>query len=640
MRARLLELINADPSDSRLENDITNDSFFGFPLEPIIRAEEQLLNKDHRSVAYFSMEFGLAPSIYNTFSTRNKIHESNKIKKHEIFSNLKDMDYYHSFLFEELMDLPIYSGGLGVLAGDALKSCADINLSVAGVGILWNKGYFKQNFWFKYGQVPEEMKWDPKSYPGLIPTNNIISMFLGQYELKLKIWKYYVYSHDKTSVVPLILLDANLPENPDNFKKLTDQLYRADYPLIKIAQRIILGIGGVRALDSLGYSIDLYHLNEGHAALAYLEAKKPLAYTCHTPVEAGHYRFHSFDLARLLSNEDVSKIMEAGAAEGDIANLTKLAMNTCSHVNAVAKKHGEITRIQFPEFKDKIKSITNGVHTQTWMSVPISDVLEKYSDKKGGAALKESQHFKYDLWNAHQKNKKHLCQTLRYWLLNENVFTICWARRIAPYKRPSLILHNIEKLLDIAKTVGQIQIILAGKSHPSDSIGSTHIREMLDKIDALTQHRDLIKVIFLENYDTYIAKMLVSSVDVWLNNPLPPFEASGTSGMKAIANGVIQLSTLDGWVVEAQDMGIGRIFGYTPPQGFIGSEHDYKLKEDSDELYKNLEELMALYYRTIYEKEFFYQSEWLDMMINCISASGFFSAHRMVSEYNSNIWHL
>lgn len=654
-------LTGADPADSRLKNDISDKEFFGFPIEPITKAEQNLKSMETRSVAYLSMEFGLAPSIYNTLKSKNPIHELNRIKKHEIFSNLKDMDYYHSFLFEELLDLPIYSGGLGVLAGDALKSCADLSLSVAGVGILWNKGYFKQNFWFKYGQVPEELQWDPKTYPGLIPLDKYISVQLGQYDLKLKLWKYYVYSLDKKSVVPLVLLDANLPDNPDNFKKLTDQLYRADYPLIKIAQRALLGIGGVKALDALGYSISLYHLNEGHAALAWLElmkkynsfdkVKSKLAYTCHTPVEAGHDRFDRSDLSKLLTEDDINKIMSTPAAEGNIANLTKLAMGTTSFVNSVAEKHGEVTRLQFPDFKDKIKSITNGVHTYTWVSSPIAQVLDKYQDKignwrkypnllKNAGNLKSSQHFKYDLWNAHQINKKHLCQTLKNWLLDVNVFTVCWARRIAPYKRPSLILHDLQKLLDISKTVGPIQIILAGKAHPADNMGSTHIREMLEKIDALSDDRDLIKVIFLENYDTYIAKLLTSSVDIWLNNPLPPFEASGTSGMKAIINGVLQLSTLDGWIVEAKDMNIGRIFGYVPQAGFIGSEHNYKLGEDSSALYKSLEEMAALYYRTLYEKDFFYKSEWLDMMINCISAGGFFNTGRMITDYNNSAWKL
>ncbi|OGC05568.1 hypothetical protein A2230_08745 [candidate division WOR-1 bacterium RIFOXYA2_FULL_36_21] len=659
MKEKFLKLSFMDINDPRTEKDVSNKKFFDFPIESIINAEENLYSEQSKSVAYFSMEFGLSPSFYNTFKSFSAINEINTIKSHEIFSNLKDMDYYHRFEFEELLDLPIYSGGLGVLAGDTLKSCADLNLSVAGIGILWGKGYFKQNFWFKYGQFPEELRWDPKTYPGLIPLDKYVYIELDKFKVKLKLWKYYIYSFDKKHVVPLILMDSDIEENPEEIRNLTDQLYRSDNQNIKIAQRTILGIGGAKALNELGYKIDTHHLNEGHAALAFVElikkyssaeeAKNHLAYTCHTPVEAGHDRFQRENLKKFLDKESLQIIEKTKAVEKDLINLTKLAMDTTSFVNAVAQKHGEITRLQFPMFKEKIKSITNGVHVHTWVSESIAKLLDKYRKTIGDwrqepqnlkhiSSLGGSQHFKYDLWNAHKENKKNLCKTFKHWLLEEHIFTICWARRIAPYKRPSLILHNLTKLIDIAKTVGPLQIILAGKAHPSDNMGSSHIKEIMDKIDQLSANRDAIKIIFLENYDTYIAKLLTSSVDLWLNNPLPPFEASGTSGMKAILNGIPQLTTLDGWVVEAKDWGIGRIFGYTPPPGTIGSEQDKHLDDDSEALYKNLEELMALYYRTLYEKDFFYQSEWLQMMINCIAAAGYFNTQRMVIEYNQSAW--
>ena len=191
----------------------------------------------------------------------------------------------------------------------------------------------------------------------------------------------------------------------------------------------------------------------------------------------------------------------------------------------------------------------------------------------------------------------------------------------------------------MAQSIGPIQIIFAGKAHPNDNLGFTYINTMLERIDSLADHRDTIKVFMLENYDTYFGKLLTSSVDVWLNNPLPPFEASGTSGMKAILNGVLQLSTLDGWVVEAKDKNIGRIFGYVPPEGEIGNESNLRLDEDSKKLYDTLENMMALYYESFGRGEPKLGSDWIDMMINCISISGFFSTHRMVSEYNNTIWH-
>lgn len=643
-------MIGTDVFNERFKEDITEVLFFGFPLKPILEAEELLKDPAQKSIAYLSMEFGLAPSVYHTFLTKREIAEENYLRRHQVFSNMRAMDYYHVLPLEKLLDIPIYSGGLGVLAGDALKSSADLKLSLAGVGILWNKGYFKQNFWFREGQIPEELKWDPHTYPGLVPLEKFVKLRLNGEELKLKIWKYYIFSQDKVSVTPLLLLDSNLPENPEYMRKLTDQLYRSDNAWWKIMQRAILGIGGLRALEELGYTIDKYHLNEGHAALAFLEKpEKSFAYTCHTPVEAGHDRFAIHDLTQVLDPQQIALVKKFGAESGEVVNLTLLAMNTSSRVNAVAKKHGEVTRLQFPAHREKIQSITNGVHTFTWLSDPIAKVLDKYQSRLGDwrkdpnlltqvQSLKEDLTFRRDLWKAHQENKKALSDFLRHWHFDPQCFTLAWARRIANYKRPSLLLQDTERLLRFSRKVGPIQIVFAGKAHPQDNLGFTYINEMLSRIDSMEGDRKTLRVTFLENYDTYIAKLLTGSVDVWLNNPLPPFEASGTSGMKAILNGVLQLSTLDGWVVEAAEANIGRIFGYVPPEGKIGSERDLKLKEDADLLYRALEDLLSIYYRTRAKNEAGEPSEWVDMMINCVSQAGYFNSQRMLIEYNDRIW--
>lgn len=658
MDNKITDLIKLDTSDEKYLKDISETDFFGFPLQPIIEAEENLLSKDKTSIAYFSMEYGLAPSIYHIFKTVNPVKNSNVISKHEVFSNMKDMDYYHYLPLKKIIDLPIYSGGLGVLAGDTLKSSADLGISLAGIGILWNKGYFRQKFWFRAGgQVPDVMSWDPNSYPGLIPLKPRIDITLSGQKLYLKLWKYYVFSNDFKRVVPLVLLDANLGENQEYFRELTDQLYRATNNWIKISQRAILGMGGVKALEALGYSIDKYHLNEGHAALAFVEKaktedpeklKEKFAYTCHTPVAAGHDRFDLQELGAVLSPE-ATEIVKMFGRDGNQANLTLLAMSASAHANAVAKKHGEITRLQFPRFRDKITSITNGIHTHTWISKPIRVLLKKYTDRIGDwesdpcllsnvQNLKSDHGFRKELWSAHIENKKSLAKFLEFWYFDEKAFTIGWARRIAPYKRPTLLLQDPNRLLEIAKRVGPMQIVIAGKAHPADVPASIHLDLMLEKITMLSGERKHIRIVFLENYDTYFAKLLTGSVDVWLNNPLPPFEASGTSGMKAILNGVVQLSTLDGWVVEAADKGIGRIFGYVPPPGEIGNETDLKLDGDSKELYKNLEEMASIYYGIETGKVKTEESEWIDMMINCIAQSGYFNTHRMVSEYNKQIW--
>ncbi|MCX5751887.1 MAG: alpha-glucan family phosphorylase, partial [Candidatus Saganbacteria bacterium] len=615
-------------------------------------AEEKLKNQENKSIAYFSMEFGLAPSIYHTFQSKTPIHEMNFIRTHEVFSNQRAMDYFHRIHKNVILDLPIYSGGLGVLAGDALKSAADLNLSLAGIGIMWNKGYFKQSFWFKYGQIPDELSWDPFSYPGLILTNKKFKMRIGKDEMSLRIWKYYVFSQDLKSVIPLVLIDSNCAENAEYQRKITNMLYQSDNIWWKLVQRSILGIGGIKAIDALGYKINLYHLNEGHAALAFLERPQGhFAYTCHTPVAAGHDRFSISDLSNVLNQKEIEILKKYGTDKDhkDIVNFTQLALNTTAHVNAVAKKHQEITRLQFPAYKDRIDNVTNGIHTHTWVSKPFSELFDKYQEKIGNwrenpknlaktIELKDDPDFRRDIWLAHQENKKQLVETLKFWNIRERVFTISWARRIAPYKRPSLILQNPNMLINIAREVGPIQIILAGKAHPADSHGFANVNEMLNKIASLEGDKDLIKIIFLENYDTYFAKFLTSSVDAWLNNPLPPFEASGTSGMKAILNGVLQISTLDGWIVEAADKGIGYIFGYVPKEGEIGSEQNLKLKEDSEALYSTLRSTITTYYQTVNHGKNCYSSKWIDMMINCVAASGYFNTHRMIEEYHQKIW--
>ncbi len=661
MNNKAIELIGLGLTDEKYFADITDSEFFGFPIEPLIEAEEKLRSKDVRSIGYFSMEYGLAPSIYHTFQTKNTIDPSNITSKHEVFSNLVQMDYYHYLPVEKILDLPIYSGGLGVLAGDTLKSSADLGISLVGVGVLWHKGYFQQKFWFREGgQFPEELEWDPYSYPGLVPLDKSIEIELSGHKLKLKLWKYYVYSYSLKSVIPLVLLDANVPENPDYLRELTDQLYRSTNSWIKIAQRMLLGVGGMKALEALGYSIDKYHLNEGHAALAFVEKlgsgnpdelREKFAYTCHTPVEAGHDRFNFQELEGALGHEKTNIVRQYGSDEKNhtLANLTVLAMNTSGHINGVSKKHGEVTRLQFPNHRDRIASVTNGIHTFTWMSENIKNHLKQYKDTIGDfendpvllsnvSKLKGDAGFRRGLWDAHRRNKAVLSDFLKHWFFDKDVFTISWARRIANYKRPTLILQDVHRLVSIAKKAGPIQIILAGKAHPADTAAARFMDVMMEKINMLGGQRKNLKIAFLENYDTYFGKFLTSNVDVWLNNPLPPFEASGTSGMKAIANAVLQLSTLDGWIVEAADKNIGRVFGWVPKEGEIGSEDDLKLADDSKALYDNLEQLVTIYYDLQKGRKMPEESEWVEMMINCIEQSAYFSTHRMVGEYKQNIW--
>ncbi|TBR16568.1 alpha-glucan family phosphorylase [bacterium] len=654
-----LSLAQVDNYINVYSQDIKYGKYFGLPLDSIIKSEKRLLSGNEKSIAYFSMEYGLATSFYNKFVCTRSLDPKNKIQEQEVFSNFRLADYFFSLKTDNIMDLPIYSGGLGVLAGDTVKTMADYKLPAVAVGMLWNTGYFRQKFWFKYGQMPEEIQWDLSTYPGLIPLKNKIKISLKSEDVYLRLWKYYVYSYSHDYAIPLILLDSNVPENNERIRHLTDQLYRSDDVWIKIMQRVILGMGGVAALKELGYPISIYHMNEGHAVFSFVEKsrglskkgieelRKSFVYTCHTPVEAGHDRFSYDDLGRVLKKEDFEIAEEFGNDRGSI-NLTMLAMNVASHVNAVSKGHQRVMHIQFPQYKDMIKYVTNGVHSHTWMSDRVESVLLKHlGDIKANPMLlekavgsKSNPGLRSELWQAHQDNKADLCSLLEKWKVDKNVFTVCWARRVAAYKRPSLILQDIARLIEIAKNNGPIQIIFAGKAHPKDNLGFTYISNMLEKVDGLTDAYEHLKIIMLENYDIYLAKKLVSGVDVWLNNPLPPFEASGTSGMKAILNGVLQLSTLDGWVVEAENKRIGRIFGYRNTGENIGDEHNLRIEEDSQALYASLEDLLKLYYKTNNKGKIDFNSAWIDTMIDCVACSGHFNTYRMLDEYKHNIWNI
>ncbi|MBI5415376.1 MAG: alpha-glucan family phosphorylase, partial [Candidatus Omnitrophica bacterium] len=544
-------------------SDITPEYYFGFPMDPVLEVERNLLSPTIKSIAYFSMEFGIAPSIYNSFRLNRPIPEQNQFFSHEVFSNYWLCDYLFKVQTTgKMLDIPIYGGGLGVLAGDTMKSVADSGLAVAGIGILWNKGYFKQKFWYKHGQIPETLTWDPYNYPGLIPLKDFVTIDTKEGPLHLRLWKYYVYSYDKSKACPIILLDSNCQQNDPRLRKLTDQLYRSDEVWWKIFQRVILGIGGMKALASQGYNIDCYHLNEGHAALALVEkyvhledknmmteCRRHFIYTCHTPVAAGHDRFRIEDVAKILPDEYTQPCQMFGKETQDSSqiNLTFMCLNNCDQINAVAQKHGEITRLQFPEFSSKIQAITNGIHIHTWLSESYARLFDRYPNVFGdwrkhpenlakAGDLRGDDRFRQEVFEAHLVNKRNLTGLLGRWKLKEDVLTIGWARRIAGYKRPALIFHNIAEILNIARDAGPLQIILAGKAHPNDDIGAAHIDDILDHIDQLNAHRQVVKVLILENYDTYFGKLLTNSVDVWLNNPLPPLEASGTSGMKALAS--------------------------------------------------------------------------------------------------------
>lgn len=665
IRAEFQRLVAVEELDGRYATDITEARYFGLPLQPIVEAETRLREPSSRAVGYFSMEYGLSANTYNVLTSSRAPSPANQHTRHRALSNLRSIDYYVSINLEYRFDMPIYSGGLGILAGDTLKSASDLHVPLAAVGILWHQGYFTQSIWFDDEQMSLAKNWDPFNYPGLVPLQTRVELPLKHETVQLRLWKYFVYSVAHDFVVPLILLDANIEANSPQTRSLTSQLYRSDNPQWQILQRLILGVGGARALDALGYQIHRFHLNEGHAALAFMEEFKKgteqdlnglrsrFAYTCHTPVAAGHDRFATEAVAQLLPDSDVSLMKRFGQdpEHAQLINLTQHAMNTCQFVNAVSAKHGEVTRLQFPQHQERIRSITNGVHLPTWLSGPIAALLDRFQDtlgpwrerptalREGALKLLDDAGFRAGVWEAHQENKQRLCEALQHWKIRPNIFTLTWARRIAAYKRPTLIFQDPGRLVELARRVGPIQLLIAGKAHPKDAVAAGYMQEALSAIDALAEHQDVIRAVMLENYNSYLAKLLTAGSDVWLNTPLPPFEASGTSGMKAIANGVLQMSTLDGWVVEAAEADIGWIFGWQHRSGDVGDERQLRFKEDSSQLYDRLEESLALYYRTNRHGSLSADSPWVTMMIRAIASAGFFNTHRMVAEYRDTIWH-
>jgi len=548
-----------------------------------------------RSIAYFSMEIGIDPRM------------------------------------------PTYSGGLGILAGDTLKSCADLKVPVVGVTLLYQKGYFYQKLDEHGNQSELPAHWNPKDY--LSPLSEKIEVQVEGRSVGVKAWRYDVCGVSGY-LVPVIFLDTNLRENSDFDRGLTCHLYGGDEKY-RFAQEIILGIGGIRMLRKLGYSeIKKYHMNEGHASLLVLEllkerkedeeaawdfeaVRRSCVFTTHTPVSAGHDRF-SYDLVKNVLREylplDVIKMLGGN----DNLNMTMLALNLSHYVNGVAKKHGEISRGMFPGYS--IDSITNGVHSFTWTSDSFKRLYDKYIP--GWAIDAFTLRYilgipKQEIWEAHLESKKLLIDYVNKEMnagMDYDTFTIGFARRATLYKRMDLIFSDVERLKRISRKAGKIQFIYAGKAHPKDWPG----KELIKKIFAVSnQLRDDVKIIYLANYDMEIAKMLISGVDIWLNTPQRPMEASGTSGMKAVHNGIPNLSVLDGWWIE------GHIEGVT---GWSIGSKSIETGDDSKKVYDKLENvILPIYYG---ERE-----RWMDVMQHSIAFNAsFFNTQRMVQQYVLNAY--
>jgi len=583
--------------------------------------------------------------------------------------------------------LPIYSGGLGVLAGDHLKAASDLGLPLVGVGLLYNRGYFRQRLnhdgWqqefypqYDFYQMPLTLMRTPEGQ-----TLRVEVAFPDR-TVNCQIWKAEV------GRISLYLLDSNVLENQPNDQSITDTLYGGDEEM-RIRQEMILGIGGMRALKAVGITPTVCHMNEGHAAFLSVERIRQFmldnncdyrtarqvvvganVFTTHTPVPAGFDLFPPSLLDRYMGKN----VADAGIPFGDFVklgrldpnnqgeafNMALLAMDSANHVNGVSKLHAAVTREMFssrwpshPEDEVPVKAVTNGVHTMSWVSRRMADLFDANlgqgwrrnpEDPEAWAGVSEIAD--EDLWGAIENQRGDLIRYVRKRLQNDlerrtargldfgtinsildpRILTIGFARRFATYKRASLMLTDRDRLKNILMhSERPIQIVIAGKSHPRDDGGKRIIQDLVQYINSGGVRT---RMVFLEDYDIGVARRLVQGVDLWLNNPRRPHEASGTSGMKVVANGGLNCSILDGWWDEGYEPGLGWTIG---DRSQINDEgHQDWL--DSRALYHVLEhEVAPMFYHRV---ENGVPRGWVQMVKRSIQAHApYFSTNRMVRDY-------
>lgn len=545
-------------------------------------------------------------------------------------------------------DIPTYSGGLGVLAGDTIRSGADLKLPMIAVTLLCRKGYFRQELDEVGRQTEQPSAWEPSQFMQLLPYS--VAVDIEGREVCVQAWQYNVKSLTSGNI-PVFFLDTDVASNAPQDRQITAQLYGGDLTY-RLKQEIVLGLGGVRMLREIGFEIKKYHMNEGHASFLTLELlnrfKRPIedvwdeklvwnkknvkdlcVFTTHTPVEAGHDKF-PYDLVSRVMGEIIPLHVLKDLAGRDSLNMTLLGLNLSRYVNGVAKKHGEVSQNMFPGYE--IHAITNGVHSFTWTCSSLKKVYDEYLP---GWANEPELFVRVGripdemLWKAHMEAKQSLCNYIREQTgaeFSPNVLTIGSARRATAYKRADLLFRDIERLKRIG--TGKIQLVYAGKAHPKDEPGKQLIQNIFRYREAL---KDKIQIVYLKNYNMDTALKIVSGVDVWLNTPLRPLEASGTSGMKAAHNGVVNFSVLDGWWIE------GHIEGYTgwsigpdpTEKGQSSDLMDIKSADgrDAEDLYHKLENIIIpLYYSD--------RHRWIRMMQNAIGKNAYyFNCHRMMRRY-------
>ena len=563
--------------------------------------------------------------------------------------------------------MPSYSGGLGVLAGDTIRAAADLRLPMVAVSLLYRKGFFTQRLAEDGSQTEEPVEWRVEDFLAEEPAR--ASVPLEDRRVELRCWRYAVKGV-RGFEVPVYFLDADLLSNVEADRALTGTLYGGD-SYYRLRQEVLLGIGGVRMLRAIGYGdLTRYHMNEGHAALLTLEllgdearragrssirgediqkVRNKCVFTTHTPVPAGHDRFPMEFVTRVfpgrtdfldlkdtlaadlmkrsLQSEQNFLGLQEAARQGASLNMTQLALGLSTYVNGVAKQHGETSRQMFPGAD--IEAITNGVHAGTWTSPPFQQLFDRYipSWREDNYSLRSALGLPAEeVWAAHLIAKHDLLETVREKTglkFDPEVFTIGFARRATGYKRADLILADLDRLRQIAKNSGHFQIIYAGKAHPNDGGGKDIIRRIFQAKKAL---RKTVPVVFLDDYNLDLGGKITSGVDLWLNTPQFPLEASGTSGMKAALNGVPSLSILDGWWVEGHIEGVtGWCIGESRRTAAGNTPADNTAEAES--LYNKLESvILPMYYND--------RAKFLEVMQHAIAINGsFFNTQRMVQQY-------
>jgi starch phosphorylase len=527
-------------------------------------------------------------------------------------------------------EIPTYAGGLGTLAGDAIRSAADLKIPLVAVTLISKRNYFRQKL-DAYGRQTEQAnEWYPEKL--MIQLQNEVTVQIQGRAVKVKAW-LYKYKSVVGGVVPVLFLDTDVEGNTPEDREITFYLYGGNEKY-RLKQEAILGLGGVRMLDALGFKVRKYHMNEGHSSLLALELLRKngmdvdrvrdlCVFTTHTPVEAGHDKFSYELVSEVLDSSHIEALRQFGGC--DRLNMTLFALNLSYFVNGVAKRHQEVSSQMFAGYE--IHAVTNGVHSFTWAGEGFRRIFDKYLP---GWAIEPELLAKVDIipdceiWQAHVEQKQVLIEYANKTAnaqLSPDIFTLGFARRATEYKRMALLFSSLDRLRSISRK-GKFLVVFAGKAHPRDEGGKRLIEQIFSYAKLLKNDVDIV---YLENYDMSIASKMVGGVDVWLNTPLRPMEASGTSGMKAAHNGVLNFSVLDGWWVEGW---IENMTGWAigPPSSENLNDHHFSLKETED-LYNKLEYVLL---PTFYDRH----DEWIKLMKNSIGKIAYyFNSHRMMRRY-------